>query len=79
MNGRIRMGGELPVVTNGGLLSFSHAGVVQMLQKPVNAVLQLQGRLPRELTVPDAKVALASNGGSGALFSDVMLVGREPA
>jgi acetyl-CoA acetyltransferase len=79
MNGRIRMGGELPVVTNGGLLSYSHAGVVQMLQKPVNAVLQLQGRLPRELTVPDAKVALASNGGSGALFSDVMLVGREPA
>ncbi len=77
MNGRIRSDGELPVATNGGLLSFSHAGVVQMLQKPVNAVLQLQGRLPPALTVPDAKVALASNGGSGALFSDVMLLGKE--
>ena len=77
MDGRIRSDGALPVATNGGLLSFSHAGVVQMLQKPVNAVLQLQGRLPAELTVPDAKVALASNGGSGALFSDVLLLGRE--
>ena len=78
MDGRIRTGGELPVATNGGLLSYSHAGLVQMLQKAVNAALQLQGKLPAELTVPGARVALASNGGSGALFSDVMLVGKEP-
>ena len=65
-------------MTNGGLLSFSHAGLVQMLQKPVNAALQLQGVLPAELTVADAKVAMTSNGGSGALFCDVMLVGKEP-
>lgn len=77
MEGRIRTGGELPVATNGGLLSYSHAGLVQMLQKPVNAALQLQGRLPDELTVKGAKVAMASNGGSGALFSDVMLFGKE--
>jgi acetyl-CoA acetyltransferase len=77
MDGRIRMGGEIPVVTNGGLLSFSHAGLVQMLQKPVNAALQLQGKLPPELTVDGAKVAMTSNGGSGALFCDVMLVGTE--
>jgi acetyl-CoA acetyltransferase len=77
MDGRIRMGGEIPVVTNGGLLSFSHAGLVQMLQKPVNAALQLQGKLPPELTVDGAKVAMTSNGGSGALFCDVMLVGKE--
>ena len=77
MGGRIRMGGELPVATNGGLLSYSHAGLVQMLQKPVNAVLQLQGKLPAELTVRDARVAIASNGGSGALFNDVMLLGTE--
>ncbi len=78
MGGRIRIDGQLPVATNGGLLSYSHAGLAQMLQKPVNAALQLQGRLPSELCVPDAKVALASNGGSGALFTDVMLLGREP-
>ncbi|MBW2359319.1 MAG: thiolase family protein [Deltaproteobacteria bacterium] len=78
MGGRIRIGGELPVATNGGLLSYSHAGLVQLLQKPVNAALQLQGKLPADLTVPGAKVAIASNGGSGALFNDVMLLGTEP-
>jgi acetyl-CoA acetyltransferase len=77
MGGRIRIDGELPVATNGGLLSFSHAGLAQMLQKPVNAALQLQGKLPPELTLPEASVVLASNGGSGALFSDVMLLGKE--
>ena len=77
MDGRIRIGGELPVATNGGTLSFSHAGVVQLLQKPLNAVLQMRGELPPELTVPNAKVALATNGGSGALFCDVMALGKE--
>ena len=77
MNGRIRIDGELPVATNGGTLSYSHAGVVQLLQKPINAALQLQGKLPPQLTVPEAKVAIASCGGSGALFNDVMLLGKE--
>ena len=77
MNGRIRMGGELPIVTNGGLMSFSHAGLAQLLQKPIAAVQQLRGELPDELTVPGAKLALASNGGAGALFCDVVLVGSE--
>ncbi len=79
MDGRIRIDGELPVATNGGLLSYSHAGVVQMLQKPINAALQLRGDLADCLTVPGAEVAIASNGGAGALFCDVMLVGREAA
>ncbi|MGH0036977.1 MAG: thiolase family protein [Myxococcota bacterium] len=78
-DGRIRVGGELPVATNGGLLSFSHAGLAQLLQKPINAAKQLRGELPPELTVPDAKVALATNGGAGALFCDVLLLGTEPA
>jgi acetyl-CoA acetyltransferase len=77
MDGRIRIDGELPVATNGGTLSYSHAGVVQLLQKPINAALQMQGKLPAALTVPDAKVAIASCGGSGALFNDVMLLGKE--
>jgi len=79
MDGRIAVGGELPVCTNGGLLSFSHAGLAQLIQKPISAVQQLRGELPGELTVPGAQVVLCSNGGSGALFEDVLLLGREPA
>ena len=77
MDGRIGIDGELPLVTNGGLLSFSHAGTAQLLQKPIASVLQLQGRLPDALSVPDAKVVMTSNGGAGALFCDVMLLGSE--
>jgi acetyl-CoA acetyltransferase len=77
--GRIAVGGALPVAPNGGLLSYSHAGLAQLLQKPIAAVEQLRGELPAALTVPDAKVAIASNGGAGALFCDVLLLGREPA
>jgi acetyl-CoA acetyltransferase len=75
MGGRIGLQGEFPVVSNGGLLSFSHAGTLQMLQKVIAAYEQLSGQLPAELTVPGAQVAMTSNGGSGALFCDVMLLG----
>jgi len=77
--GRIAVGGELPVATNGGLLSFSHAGLAQLLQKPIAAVQQLRGELPTALSVPDARVAIATNGGAGALFCDVLLLGTQPA
>jgi acetyl-CoA acetyltransferase len=77
MGGRIEIGGECPLVTNGGLLSFSHPGTAQLLQKVTSSVLQLQGAYPAELTVPDATVAMTSNGGAGALFCDVMLLGKE--
>ena len=43
------------------------------------AVHQLRGELPEELTVPGAEVAITSNGGAGALFCDVLLLGKEPA
>ncbi len=79
LEGRIRIDGELPVATNGGILSFSHAGVAQLLQKPISAILQLQGRMVPELTLHEPKVALATNGGSGALFCDVIALGKEPA
>ncbi len=77
MGGRIRIGGEFPVVTGGGLLSFSHTHTGQLLQKVIGSVLQLQGRMPEELRVPGARVAMTSNGGAGALFCDVMLLGTE--
>jgi acetyl-CoA acetyltransferase len=78
MGGRIAVGGELPLVTNGGLLSFSHAGTAQLLQKVIASAQQLRGELPPALTVPGAQVVMTSNGGAGALFCDVMLLGSEP-
>ncbi len=77
LEGGIRIGGDLPVATNGGLLSFSHAGTAQLLQKVIAAVEQLTGRHPPELTVPGAKIGMATNGGAGALFCDVLLLGLE--
>ncbi len=77
MDGRIGIAGELPLVTSGGLLSFSHAGTAQLLQKVIASAHQLQGRLPEALRVPDARVVMTSNGGAGALFCDVLLLGGE--
>lgn len=77
MDGRIALDGEFPIGTNGGLMAFSHAGTLQMLQKVMVGCEQLTGRAPPGLTVPDAKVVMTSNGGPGALFCDVMLLGKE--
>ncbi|MFP6638819.1 MAG: thiolase family protein, partial [Myxococcota bacterium] len=79
MDGRIGIAGELPVATNGGILSYSHAGLAQLLQKPIAAVQQLRGTVPEPLRVPEARVAMATNGGAGALFTDVLLLGSERA
>jgi hypothetical protein len=46
-----------------------------LLQRIVRGVQQLQGRC-RTNQVPDAQIAICSNGGAGALFNDVMLLGR---
>lgn len=78
-DGNIGIKGQYPVATNGGLLSFSHAGTLQMLQKVIAAYEQLTDQVPDELNVPNAQTALASNGGSGALFCDVMILGNQQA
>ena len=62
--GRLELGGELPLNTNGGQLS---EGRVHGMGLVAEAALQLMGRCgPRQ--VPNAKVAVVSNGGgpSGA-------------
>ena len=75
MDGGIEPGGPLPVTTDGGTMSFSHAGVSpQMLQRVIRGVEQLRGTC-RSSQVAGAEVALCSNGGSGALFTDVLLLG----
>ena len=77
--GRISVGGELPVTTDGGLMSFSHAGSFpQQLQRVIRAVEQLRGDGGVN-QVEGAEVALCSNGGSGALYTQVMILGTRPS
>lgn len=77
MDGNIAMDGSIPVTTDGGTMSFSHAGIsAQQLQRVIRSVEQLRGTA-KSHQVDGAEVALCSNGGSGALFTDVMLLGRE--
>ncbi|MCY4616830.1 MAG: thiolase family protein [Chloroflexi bacterium] len=76
MDGRVRVGGEYPICTDGGTMSFSHPGTAQLLQKVIAGTKQLRGTEgPRQ--VEDARVAMVSNGGAGALFTDVVLLGNE--
>jgi acetyl-CoA acetyltransferase len=76
-DGHLAPGGRLPVTTDGGTMSYSHAGLnVQMLQRVIRGVQQLRGTCTSG-QVDRAEVALCSNGGSGALFCDVMVLGSE--
>ncbi len=75
--GNIRPGALLPVTTDGGTMSFSHPGInAQQLQRVIRAAQQLRGSCSSN-QVEGAEVALCSNGGSGALFCDVLLMGKE--
>ncbi|OBK22814.1 acetyl-CoA acetyltransferase [Mycobacterium asiaticum] len=77
-DGHIAIDGSHPITTDGGTMSFSHAGSnPQMMQRAVRAVQQLRGTAGA-LQVPDAHIALCSNGGAGALFTTVLLLGDEP-
>ena len=74
-DGNINLGGTHPITTDGGTMSFSHAGTnPQMLQRAIRGVQQLRGDAG-PLQVHDAHVALCSNGGAGALFTTVLLLG----
>jgi hypothetical protein len=58
-------------------MSYAHPGnSTQMLQRVIRSVEQVRGTC-LTAQVPGAQVALCSNGGSGALFNDVLLVGSE--
>jgi acetyl-CoA acetyltransferase len=73
---RISLAGQYPVCTDGGTMSFSHPGTAQLTQRVVAAVQQLRGLCgPRQ--VPGARVAMATNAGSGALRLDVLLLGSD--
>jgi acetyl-CoA acetyltransferase len=74
-DGHIGAHGRLPVNTDGGLMSFSHAGhIPQHLQRIIRGVQQVTGRCASR-QVEGATVALCSNGGAGALFTSVAVIG----
>jgi acetyl-CoA acetyltransferase len=76
-DGNIGPGSLIPVTTDGGTMSFSHPGInAQQLQRVIRAALQLRGTCTTN-QVAGAEVALCSNGGAGALFCDVLLLGHE--
>jgi acetyl-CoA acetyltransferase len=75
-NGRIELGGELPINTHGGLLSHCHPGQPGSMFSVTEAVKQLRGECgPRQ--VEDAKIALVH--GQGGIMSThcSMMLGRE--
>ena len=72
--GRIDLDGEFPITTDGGLMSYSHAGSFpQQLQRVIRATEQVRGSC-RANQVENADVAICSNGGSGALYTQVLIV-----
>jgi acetyl-CoA acetyltransferase len=76
-DGNIGPGALLPVTTDGGTMSFGHPGInAQQLQRVIRAAQQLRGSCSSN-QVDGAEVALCSNGGSGALFTDVLILGPE--
>ncbi|WP_433368991.1 thiolase family protein [Streptosporangium sp. CA-115845] len=76
-DGHIAITGSHPVTTDGGTMSFSHAGgSPQMFQRVIRGVQQLRGEAG-PLQVPGAEVALCSGAGAGALFNSVVLLGTE--
>jgi acetyl-CoA acetyltransferase len=74
-DGHIDITGSHPVTTDGGTMSFSHAGAnVQMLQRVIRGVQQVRGECISS-QVAGARTALCSSAGAGALFHMVMLLG----
>jgi acetyl-CoA acetyltransferase len=79
LDGTIEPGGRYPVTTDGGLMSFSHGGaMVQLLQRAIRGVQQVRGECATR-QVEGAEVAMCTGGGAGALFNDVLLLGKDVA
>ena len=76
-DGHIEPTGSHPITTDGGTMSYSHPGAnPQMLQRVIRAVQQVRGECASN-QVPGARTALCSNGGAGAMFTMLALLGAD--
>jgi acetyl-CoA acetyltransferase len=74
-NGRIEIGGELPVNTHGGLLSHGH---IEGMQHITEAVKQLRGGcVEPERQVHDAKLGIVSGHGANLSAHATLILGKE--
>ena len=76
-SGVIGPGQRHPICTDGGTMSYSHAGTAQMLQRVVQATHQVRGTAVNQ--VDRCRLALASSSGSGAMNHAMMLLGDAPS
>jgi acetyl-CoA acetyltransferase len=70
--GRIAPGGDFPLNTNGGGLSYAHPGMYGIFLI-IEAARQLRGEVERERQVKDARIALV-HGTGGTLSSGATLI-----
>ena len=75
-DGRIELGGELPVNTHGGLLSFAHPGMPGGIFHMIEGVSQLRHEC-EDRQVLDAQVALVTNVSAVASNHSVCILGRD--
>lgn len=75
--GRLAFGGDLPMNTNGGGLSYNHPGMYGLLSI-IEAVRQLRGECD-ERQVPGARIALVHANGGVLSSQCTAILGSEPA
>lgn len=70
--GRFSPGGEMPVNTNGGLLSGGHIAIGGGLALLLEGVRQLSGRAPADRQIPNCRRGIV--GGTGGSYSDAQVL-----
>ncbi len=80
-DGALRIGGRLPVNTDGGGLCNNHPGYQGGMVKIIEAVRQLRGEARPEVQVKNCELALAhgTGGGISRLCSATLILGRGDA
>lgn len=79
-NGRIRLGGELPVTTHGGALSHGHPGGPSGIFHITEAIKQLRGEVEMpERQVPNCEIALCHGNGGVLSTESTIILGNEKA